>query len=132
APDEALSLRGELVHLLEEPLPKGIRSTMLYCVALTVTALLVAFFFKVDVVVQGPGKLTYDAPPIVLQPFEHAVLRSLLVKPGDVVHQGQTLATLDPTFSQADVTALEERHRSTHAQVKRLESEVYGTAYQPD
>lgn len=130
--DEALPFQGDLVHLLEEPLPKGIRSTLYYCVFLALVCLLVAVFLKVDVVVQGPGKLTYDAPPIVLQAFERAILRSLHVKPGDTVKQGQELATLDPTFTQADLTALEQRKMSAHSQVKRLESEAYGTAYQPE
>ncbi len=129
--EEALSFQGDLVHLLEEPLPKGIRSTMYYCVSLVLTALTIASVFKVDVVVQGAGKLTYDGQPIVLQAFERAVLRTLLVKPGDMVKKGQVLATLDPTFSQADLTALEYRQKTVSAQVQRMEAEAYGNAYHP-
>jgi HlyD family secretion protein len=130
--EEALSFQGDLVHLLEEPLPKGIRSTLYYCVILAVAALLVSIAFKVDVVVQGPGKLTYDAPPIVLQPFEHAVLKTLEVRPGDVVKKGQTLATLDPTFAKADLTSYEDRERILHAQIARMECEANGTPYRAD
>lgn len=130
--DEALHFQGELVHLVEEPLPKGIRSTLYYCVTLALVCLLVSVCFKVDVVVQGPGKLTYDGPPIVLQSFDRAILRSLHVRPGDAVKKGQELATLDPTFAQADLTALEERKRLVHAQVQRLESEAYGRAFSPE
>ena len=130
--DEALPSQGDLVHLLEEPLPKGIRSTLYYCVGLALVCLVVSVCFKVDVVVQGLGKLTYDAPPIVLQAFERAILRSLHVRPGDKVRKGQELATLDPTFAQADLSAIERRKMLVHAQVKRLESEAYGTAYKPE
>ncbi|MEA3211418.1 MAG: rane fusion protein hemolysin [Chthoniobacter sp.] len=130
--DAALPFQGDLTHLLEEPLPKGIRSTIYYCVFLAVVSMAVSILFKVDVVVQGTGKLTYDGPPIVLQAFERTVLRSLLVKPGDTVHKGQILATLDPTFAQADLTALDERRKLVHAQVKRIEGEAYGTGYQPE
>ena len=130
--DEALPFQGDLVHLIEEPLPKGIRSTLYYCVSLALVCLAVSVCLKVDVVVQGPGKLTHDGPPIVLQAFERAILRSLHVRPGDTVKKGQELATLDPTFAQADLSALEERKKLIHAQVKRLECEAYGHSYEPE
>ena len=130
--DEALPFQGDLVHLVEEPLPKGIRSTLYYCVSLALVCLVVSVCLKVDIVVQGPGKLTYDGPPIVLQAFERAILRSLHVRPGDTVKKGQELATLDPTFAQADLGALEQRKKLIHAQVKRLECEAYGHSYEPE
>lgn len=129
---EALPFQGELVRLLEEPLPSGIRGTIYYCVLLALTALAVAVVFHVDVVVVGGGKLTYDGQPIVLQPFERAMLKSLSVRPGDLVRKGQVLATLDPTFSQADLVALEDRKRVLRAQVLRLEAEAYGAEYRTE
>jgi hemolysin D len=129
---EALAYQGALVHLLQEPLPPGLRGTIRWCGTLIGLGLLISILFKVDVVVAGQGKLTYDGPPIVLQPFERAVLRSLLVKPGDAVAKGQVLATLDPTFSQADLSALESRTRMTRALLKRLECESNGVPYKPD
>ncbi len=129
---EALPFQGDLVRLLEEPLPKGIRGTIYYCVGLALTAIIIATIFHVDVVVVGGGKLTYDGQPVVLQPFERAMLKSLLVRPGDTVKKGQTLATLDPTFSQADLGALEDRKRALGAQVSRLEAEAYGRTYEPE
>ena len=129
---EALTYQGALTHLLQEPLPPGLRGTIRWCGALIGLALLISILFKVDVVVAGQGKLTYDGPPIVLQPFERAVLRSLLVKPGDTVSKGQVLATLDPTFSQADLSALESRSKMTRALLRRLECESTGAAYKPD
>jgi hemolysin D len=129
---EALTYQGALTHLLQEPLPPGLRGTIRWCGALIGLALLISILFKVDVVVSGSGKLTYDGPPIVLQPFERAVLRTLLIKPGDTVTKGQVLATLDPTFSQADLSALESRLRMVRALLKRLECESVGVPYLPD
>ena len=128
---DALTFQSDLVHLLDEPLPRGLRGAIHYFGLLIFLALLVSIVFKVDVVVQGQGKLTYDGPPIVLQPFEHAVLRSLSVRPGDAVKKGQVLATLDPTFSQADLTALESRNKAVRSQIRRLESESSGGVYVP-
>ena len=128
---DALTFQSALVHLLDEPLPRGLRGTIHYFGFLIFVAFIISIFFKVDVVVQGQGKLTYDGPPIVLQPFERAVLRSLSVRPGDVVKKGQTLATLDPTFSQADLSALESRNKAVRSQIRRLEAESTGVAYTP-
>jgi HlyD family secretion protein len=128
---EALTFQSDLVHLLDEPLPRGLRGAIHYFGMLIFLALLISIIFKVDVVVQGQGKLTYDGPPIVLQPFEHAVLRSLSVRPGDAVKKGQVLATLDPTFSQADLSALESRNKAVRSQIRRLEAESTNTAYEP-
>jgi hemolysin D len=129
---DALTYQGALTHLLQEPLPPGLRGTIRWCGAAIGITLLGSILFKVDVVVSGPGKLTYDGPPIVLQPFERGVLRSLSVKPGDTVTKGQVLVTLDPTFSQADLSALESRYQMVHAMLKRLECESTGLPYTPD
>lgn len=128
---DALSFQSDLVHLLDEPLPRGLRGAIHYFALLIFLAFFISVVFKVDVVVSGQGKLTYDGPPIVLQPFEHAVLRSLSVRPGDAVKKGQVLATLDPTFSQADLSALESRNKAVRSQIRRLEAESKGGVYEP-
>ena len=128
---DALTFQSELTHLLDEPLPMGLRGMIHYFGLLIFLCFIISILFKVDVVVQGQGKLTYDGPPIVLQPYERAVLRSLNVRPGDSVKKGQVLATLDPTFSEADLSALESRQRAVRSQIRRLEAESTGVPYVP-
>src|SRR5262249_52118138 len=53
------------------------------------------------------------------------------VKVGDTVRKGQALATLDPTFSQADVAQLRDRATSLSAQVARLEAQIDDLPYAP-
>ena len=130
--EDALAFQGDLVHLLEEPLPKGLRGTIYYFGLLIVLALTISIVFKLDVVVQGSGKLTYDGQPIVLQPFQGEILRTLNVRPGDVVKKGQVLATLDPTSTKADLGALETRQKQLRAHVNRLMAESSDTTYVAD
>ena len=63
---------------------------------------LVASLAKVDIIIMAPGRLMADTPPVVVQPVALSVIREIRVKAGDIVHKGDVLATLDPTFTQSD------------------------------
>jgi len=53
------------------------------------------------------------------------------VHEGQIVRAGQVLARLDPTFSAADVGALQDQVRSFRAEVERLRAEASGAVYRP-
>jgi len=100
----------------------------------TVTALIIAAvtwasLASIDEVVVARGKLVTTKPTIVVQPIETSIVRSIDVQPGDVVKAGQVLATLDATFSQADVDRRLTEYASLDAQVKRMEAELQGRDY---
>src|SRR5215472_8713666 len=71
-------------------------------VALIACAIGWASVAKIDRIVVAQGKLVTTAATIVVQPLETSVVRSLLAQIGESVHEGDALATLDPTFSKAD------------------------------
>jgi HlyD family secretion protein len=66
------------------------------------------------------------SPNVVVQPLETSVVREIHVKTGDLVRRGQSLATLDPTFSQADVNQLRTRVIALDATINRLKAELDG------
>src|SRR5712691_2128143 len=107
------------------------RATLYVLVAVIVIAGIWAAVAKVDRVVVAPGKLVTTAPAIVVQPLETSVVRSLNVKVGDIVRRGDTLATLDPTFSEADAGQLRDKINSLAAQIERLGSELDDRSYAP-
>ncbi|WP_247893811.1 HlyD family type I secretion periplasmic adaptor subunit [Azospirillum endophyticum] len=82
-----------------------------------------------DKIVASQGKIISTEPNVMIQPLEMAAIKQVLVRAGDVVHQGQALATLDPTFTQADVLQLESRLASADAQIARLEAEHDGKPF---
>ena len=82
------------------------RATLYVLVAALVTAGIWAALAKVDRIVVAQGKLVTTASEIVVQPLETSVVPSLNARVGDVVRKGETLATLDPTFSEADAGQL--------------------------
>src|SRR5262249_48396897 len=63
--------------------------------------------------------------------LETSIVRAINVREGQTVGRGELLARLDPTFSGADVSALQAQVSSFQAEVDRLTAEASGTPYQP-
>jgi HlyD family type I secretion membrane fusion protein len=80
-------------------------------------------------VVTSVGRVVTSGGSLYVSPFDTGIVREVLVKPGDVVHRGQPLATLDPTFTRADLLQLQQKLSSDEAAVRRLEAELSGQPY---
>jgi len=85
---------------------------------------------KLDRVVTSVGRIVTAAGSLYLSPFDTGIVRQVNVKTGDVVRKGQVLATLDPTFTHADLSQLQQKLGSDEAAVARLEAELAGRPYQ--
>ena len=108
------------------PLPRSARLT-LHTLALALVAfVLVATFSEVDLVVTARGRLITPLPNIVVQPLETAIIQQIDVQPGQIVRKGEKLATLDPTFTQADEAELRTRLDSLDNQRASLDAELAG------
>jgi hemolysin D len=84
---------------------------------------------KLDRVVTGAGRVVTAAGSLYVSPFDTGIVREVMVKAGDVVKKGQVLATLDPTFTHADLLQLQQKQGSDEAAVARLEAEISGRPY---
>lgn len=121
---------SDLGDMIEEKPPQLLRNISYMLACALVSGVIAAAIVHVDIIVQSSGQLNIDVPPIVIQPMERSVVRSLLVKVGDAVKKGQPLATLDATFAEADLAALKTRHKALAAQVRRMEAEWSGTPFE--
>lgn len=124
----ALAFQPDLDRLVAEPAPLYLRLWPLIGAALLAAVVLVAATTRIDVVVTATGRLAADAPPVILQPMARAVLRELLVRPGDFVVAGQLVARLDSTMPEADRATLEVERRALSAEAARLQAELSGEA----
>jgi len=127
---EAMGFQDEIDQVIAERPSLWLTSSHYLTGGMFLVLLLVSALVDVDVVVVGSGRLATDSPPMVLQPMERAILRELKVKAGDVVKKGQILATLDPTFAQANVTSMSAQQRALQAQIQRVEAELAGRSYE--
>ena len=118
-----------LDDFLAEAPPRALRNTHYATVALAAVLIGLASVLKVDIVVSGTGRLAADAPTIVLQPMQLSLIRDIRVKPGDAVRKGDVLATLDPTFAQADRASLLVQRDAFAAKRARIEAELNGTPF---
>ncbi len=84
---------------------------------------------KLDRVVTSAGRIVTTAGALYVTPFDTGIVRQINVKAGDVVKKGQVLATLDPTFTHADLVQLQQKQASDEAAVARLEAELSGKKY---
>jgi hemolysin D len=121
----------DAVEIEERSPPRMTRITLYLVAALIAAAVIWASLSTVDEIVTAQGKLITTRPGLVVQPLETSVIREIHVAVGDVVHRGQALATLDPTFSKADVDALRTRIAAFNAIIERLEAELNARDFIP-
>lgn len=108
------------------PVPRLAQITMHVMLLAFVTFGLWATFSQLDQVVVAQGRLINPMPNVVVQPLEMSIVTSVDVRVGQVVKKGQTLATLDATFAQADESQLKSRLASLETQIRGFELELIG------
>lgn len=87
-----------------------------------------ASVYRIDQVTRGVGTVIASSRIQVIQAVDGGVLKSLKVREGDAVKQGEVLAILDQTRFAAQVMELDSRLAALHGQAARLRAEVTGAA----
>lgn len=129
-PDRLLvEFQPDAVELEHRSVPGGARWTLYTVILLLVGFVTWAYWAQVDRIVIAPGKLVTTETPLVIGPLATMEIESINVKFGDVVHAGDVLATLDPTFSEADVATLEQKLNALQASIARSKAEAAGREF---
>lgn len=85
-----------------------------------------AWFFQIDEVSSGTGKVIPSTREQRIQSLEGGILAELHVREGQIVEKGQVLAQLDPTRGESSVEETAARYRAALASSVRLRAEVEG------
>jgi hemolysin D len=110
--------------------PANEHITLYVLAAMLMITVALAAIVKLDRVVTSTGRIVPSGGSLYVSPFDTSIVRQVLVKSGEVVKKGQALATLDPTFTHADLLQLQQKLASDEATVARLEAERFGHLYQ--
>jgi HlyD family secretion protein len=131
-PLAVLEFQSPTAAMLATQVPLFARHSNLIITLMVFIALGLSGVMQVDKIISAQGKLVSSAPTVVVQPFVTSIVQSINVSEGQIVHKGDVLATLNPTYASADLTALTQQQQAYSAQVAELQAQEDGTPYVPD
>jgi HlyD family secretion protein len=122
----AIDFLPDADEIERRPPPFVARLTLHVAAAVFITFLIYASIAEIDMTVNAQGRLITTKPNVILQPLDTAIIQSIHVKTGQVVHKGEVLAELDPTFTRADETELRTKLNSLNTQWESINAELNG------
>lgn len=123
------AFESETVAVFQRVAPAREHIILYVLIAILVISVGLSAVVKLDRAVTGTGLIVPTSGALYVSPFDTGIVRQLHVKAGDVVRKGQTLATLDPTFTEADLRQLQQKQASDEAAIARLKAELSGKPY---
>src|ERR1700710_831830 len=126
-----LEFQSPTAALIATPIPRSARYISALVGTAVIGCLVAATVVKIDKVVTAQGKLVSTVPTQMMQPLQTSIVRDIYVRRGQIVHKGQLLAELDPTFAMADSHADQEQVDSYTAQIERLQAQIGNKPYVP-
>jgi hemolysin D len=126
------AFESETQAVFEKTRPRFAHGILYAMAGMLAVSLLLMSVVKLDRVVNAVGRITPSQGAFFVQPLDRAIVTSIKVHTGDVVKKGEVLATLDPTFAQADLTTLQQKASADAALVARLTAEQDGKPYVVD
>ena len=126
APGREIRLfQSETAEILEAGEPNKALLAVFILTGVFVSLLLIAGCFRVDrVIASKSGEIMTVEPTVVLGALDQSIIKTIEVSEGQKVAKGEVLATLDPTFTTADVGALQAQVASLDAQIARCRAEL--------
>lgn len=116
--------KTEDVFDLDEVSASGSSKVVLWVGGFLLVFLLWAWWFEVEEVSSGTGKVIPISREQTIQSLEGGIVASLNVTEGDIVERDQVLAQLDPTRGESSVEETAARYRAALASSIRLQAEV--------
>jgi hemolysin D len=126
------AFESETQAVIQKTTPYSEHAILHVLAGMIVLAIALMCVVKLDRVVTSAGKILPTQGSLFVTPLDRAIVTSIQVHTGDVVKKGQVLATLDPTFAQADLKDLQQKKASDEALVARLKAELAGRPFVAD
>jgi len=94
-----------------------------------ISAIVWAYYAKLDIVVTGEGKVVPSNQVQVVQNLEGGIVSEILVKLGDPVQKDQVIMKLDPTRFTSSMAEGKAKDDALLARITRLTAEADGSAF---
>jgi len=117
-------MSGLAITAYHNPKIRRMRSVLWLIVMALIVFIVWAAYAPLDEVAIGEGKVTPSSKGQVIQSLEGGILAELFVREGDIVEQGQKLATLNPAQARASVEEALARIVALQARAARLQAEM--------
>ncbi len=118
-----IEFQPDAVEIEKQSVPGGARWTLYTVVALLCIAVAWASWAEVDHIVTAEGQLITTESTVVIDTKLTSPISAINAKFGDRVSAGFVIATLDPTFSTADLDQLKAQQQALAASMARLQAE---------
>jgi len=125
------AFESETAAVIVQTSPKHDQIILEILAGMLVLSIFLLAVVHLDRVVTATGQVIPTGGMLFVQPLEKAIVHDIRVNMGDVVRKGEVLATLDPTFTDADVADLKEKLASGEALFARLQAEYQQQPYNP-
>ena len=130
ASDQALAeFESPSAGLIAAPPIKGTNASLWIAATTLIAVVALSGLIPINIVVTATGKVVSQDPTLVVAPYNQAIVRSIEVTNGQMVHKGDLLARLDPTIAVADLKSYESQVASYQAQIDRDKAEAEGRPY---
>ena len=110
----------------QQPPPYVLRMVSLSVCAMAALSLLFASCSTMDIVVSAQGRVIPSGKSKVVQPLEAGLVRSVHVRDGQWVREGDTLLALDPTQTGADRERVQREYWEAQTDVLRFKAQLEG------
>jgi hemolysin D len=115
-----------LLEIQETPPSPWQRRVLWTLLLLLLTALIWAYFGKINIVATAQGQFIPDGRVKVVQPLSPGTVQRILVHTGEMVHAGQLLVALNPTVTAANAEATRKELALRRLQQARLLAQLGG------
>ncbi len=124
--NELLDFAPDIVQLQDKLPPRFSRAVLKVLIALCLVTLVWAMVGRLDIVAVAAGKLVPQTHVKIVQPAEQGIVRSILVKEGETVRDGQVLMRMDAVLSDAEGKVLLVEFNRFRLALRRIEAELGG------
>jgi HlyD family secretion protein len=124
-----VGFRDDFTEVDEYRLPLWAKASHIFLTSFIIIIIGWACIAKIDKIVKAQGKFVTTGQEIVIRTLVDSIVESMDVHIGQVVKKGQKILTLDPTFTNSDLSQIKIKIENAKAIIYRIQCELNNETY---